>query len=131
MFVPRGWWHMVRNVAPLTVAVSHHFLSPTGLHNTIRLLRESPEEVSGIDRGLRPRQDPGPNPPPAAIAMAAADDHERRSAAGTALLDRLVAALRERRPEALARAEEDLSRRPRALLPPAASLPFAFNFLES
>ena len=50
-FVPRGWWHMVLNVAPLTVAVSHHFLSPAGLHNTLRLLRESPHQVRHDEGG--------------------------------------------------------------------------------
>jgi hypothetical protein len=141
MFVPRGWWHMVRNVSPLTVAVSHHFLSPTGLPNTLRLLRESPWEVSGIDRGLKSRPDlaPGPTSLPLTdttdAALAAADDQERRSAAGTALLDRLVAALRERRPEALASAEADLSRSrgpPKALLPSISTsqAPFSFNFMQ-
>ena len=46
MFVPRGWWHMVLNTDPsITIAVSHHFLSPAGLSNTLRMLRETPEEV--------------------------------------------------------------------------------------
>jgi hypothetical protein len=45
MYVPRGWWHMVLNVEPITIAVSHHFLSPTGLPNTLRVLRDTPYEV--------------------------------------------------------------------------------------
>ena len=142
-FVPRGWWHMVLNVAPLTVAVSHHFLSPAGLHTTLRLLRETPHQVSGIDRGLArdsapatgstARGDSGPT--------AAEDDHARRQAAGAALHNHLVAALREQRPAALAAAEELLiaedSRRgvpivptglKQLVAPPASPSSFSFNF---
>ena len=121
MYVPRGWWHMVLNVAPLTVAVSHHFLSPAGLSNTLRLLRESPHEVSGVDRGLKAGatggaggaldgDGAGVRAVPRTEDERAEDDHARRTAAGTALHDRLVAAIGERRPEALARAEGELSR---------------------
>ena len=39
---------MVVNLEPLTVAVSHHFLSPAGLHSTLRLLRDAPHQVSGV-----------------------------------------------------------------------------------
>jgi ribosomal protein L16 Arg81 hydroxylase len=148
MYVPRGWWHMVLNVEPITIAVSHHFLSPTGLYNTLRLLRESPHQVSGIDRGLAPRDGTGAAPPDAA-----AEDHKRRTAAGKAMHNRLVAALHENRPEALACAEEELRRerekiekkrerleaqeelfgsRKKAFVAPgamgAAPAPFAFNF---
>ena len=52
VYVPRGWWHMVVNMAPLTVAVSHHFVSPAGLPNVLKRLRDTPEHVSGVDRGL-------------------------------------------------------------------------------
>ena len=103
-FVPRGWWHMVLNVAPLTVAVSHHFLSPAGLHMTLRLLRDTPEQVSGIDRGLS--RDRAAS---SATAEHDVDDHARRTAAGVALHDELVAALRKQRPEALDAAETRLS----------------------
>ena len=37
VFVPRGWWHMVSNQSDLTVAVSHHFVSPAGLANTLQV----------------------------------------------------------------------------------------------
>lgn len=107
-FVPRGWWHMVLNVAPLTVAVSHHFLSPAGLHTTLRLLRETPWQVSGVDRGLaRDAQSAGNAAQREAMTIAEreADDHARRTAAGVALHDHLVAMLRKRRPEALDAAE--------------------------
>ena len=97
MYVPRGWWHMVLNVAPLTIAVSHHFLSPTGLYNTLKLLRDKPHEVSGIDRGLA--RDTGGQSTPE-------EDHAQRTAAGAALHNRLMAKLREHRPGVLAAAEQ-------------------------
>ena len=109
MFVPRGWWHMVLNVRPATIAISHHFLSPAGLANTIRVLRDTPHEVSGVDRGLAPWTSDGvPNPD-----AGASEDHRRRAEAGRALHDRLISALRARRPEALDRAEEELKERRR------------------
>ncbi|KAH8056971.1 hypothetical protein JL722_7194 [Aureococcus anophagefferens] len=43
VYVPRGWWHMVLNLAPVTVAVSHHFVSPSGLPNVLKRLRDTPE----------------------------------------------------------------------------------------
>jgi hypothetical protein len=108
MYVPRGWWHMVLNVAPLTVAVSHHFLSPAGLHTTLKLLRDKPHQVSGINRGLA-RDKAADKTAANETAVAEEDsDHARRSAAGTALLNRLMVALREKRPEALADAEARL-----------------------
>ena len=181
-FVPRGWWHMVLNVAPLTIAVSHHFLSPAGLHSTLRLLRDTPQQVSGIDRGLKRDAESATDADadattaatavPALRAAASAatatatatasaaasaatsaaasdahaavavdDDDARRKAAGVALHDRLVAALRARRPEALEAAEailkeEDARRGPRGptvlkqLVAPSASpeASFTFNF---
>ena len=109
MYVPRGWWHMVLNVAPLTIAVSHHFLSPAGLHTTLKLLREKPHQVSGIDRGLA--RDKAANKTTHETAADEEDsDHARRSRAGTALLDRLMAALRDKRPQALADAEATLKK---------------------
>ena len=55
MFVPRGWWHMVLNTDPsITIAVSHHFLSPAGLSNTLRMLRETPEEVDELTSSTHP-----------------------------------------------------------------------------
>jgi hypothetical protein len=137
MYVPRGWWHMVLNVAPITIAVSHHFLSPTGLYNTLRMLRETPGEVSGIDRGLAPRTSSGVSSPDAA-----AEDHARRTAAGHAMHDKLMAALSHARPDVLASAEAELrrrdesrSRKKKAPLMSAreaksdTAVPFAFNFI--
>lgn len=151
VYVPRGWWHMVLNLEPFTVAVSHHFLSPAGLYNTLRLLRNAPHQVSGIDRGLSrdsqqakggcqqargARHQAADAPATTSTADVGADDHARRSAAGVALHDQLMAALQSQRPEALAKAENAL--RPRqpsartawqALVAPAvASEPFAFGF---
>ena len=89
-FVPRGWWHMVLNVAPLTGAVSHHFVSPAGpLHHAPSPAHDA---APGERRRTRPRRrrrrDDG--------RRARAADHARRTAAGVALQDRLVAALREK-----------------------------------
>lgn len=131
MFVPRGWWHMVLNVDPLTIAVSHHFLSPSGLSNTLRLLRQAPEEVSGVDRGLVARDKSGGGG--STQEELDAQDQERRRAAGQALHDCLVDALQEHRPEALSQAEEELRREKstlKALISTAAPQPFAFNFEE-
>ena len=134
----------------LTVAVSHHFVSPTGLCNTLRLLREKPEQVSGVDRGLaRDRhvaaqamalaEETGTGAPAPAKAVEE-DDHARRAAAGTALHDRPVAALQARRPGLLARAEAEICRRsatrPKSALvqlvaPAAASFSFGFGALAS
>ena len=88
------------------MAVSHHFLSPAGLHTTLRLLRETPEQVSGIDRGLaRDAERAATN----SGMPQETDDHNRRSTAGTALHDRLVTALKEKRPAALEAAERLLA----------------------
>ena len=151
-YVPRGWWHMVLNVAPLTVAVSHHFLSPAGLHTTLRLLRETPWQVSGIDRGLsrdtaeqeqQPAAAAASAPGPAAVTTAEAreaEDHAKRTAAGVALHDHLVSKLRARRPEALEAAEallreQDARREQRAppglkalVAPVEAPSSFSFGF---
>ena len=134
-FVPRGWWHMVLNVAPLTVAVSHHFVSPAGLYTTLRLLRTTPHQVSGVDRGLT--RDRGDDAGAMTAEEREAADHARRTAAGVALHDRLVAALREKRPEVLEAAEATLAaeaarRAPsalkRAVAPEEAAPSFAFGF---
>ena len=94
---------MVVNVEAVTIAVSHHYVSPVGLSSTLRLLRDSPHEVSGLDRGLAPRDKDG-----AAHPDAAAEDHRRRSAVGTQVHDALVAALHKQRPDVLTQAEEEL-----------------------
>ena len=134
-FVPRGWWHMVLNVAPLTVAVSHHFVSPAGLYTTLRLLRTTPHQVSGVDRGLT--RDRGDDAGAMTAEEREAADHARRTAAGVALHDRLVAALLEKRPEVLEAAEATLAaeaarRAPsalkRAVAPEEAAPSFAFGF---
>ena len=80
-FVPRGWWHMDLNVAPLTVAVSHHFVSPAGLYTTLRLLRTTPHQVSGIDRGLT--RDRGDDAGAMTAEEREAADHARRTASAS------------------------------------------------
>lgn len=137
MYVPRGWWHMVLNVAPITIAVSQHFISPTGLYNTLKTLREAPHEISGVDRGLAPRGADG-----ALLPDTTEQDHIRRREAGLDVHDRLIAALKEKRPDVLAAAEKDLKRLQRkaegksvnAIVPArketeaAAPVQFSFNF---
>ena len=138
-FVPRGWWHMVLNLAPLTIAVSHHFLSPAGLHATLRLLRETPCQVSGIDRGLARDRSSDAGSSDATPAERQADDDARRRTAGSALHDRLMEKLQASRPEALRAAElllrEEDSRRGGAVgllkklvAPETAPASFSFGF---
>ncbi|KAH8081707.1 hypothetical protein JL720_8830 [Aureococcus anophagefferens] len=126
VYVPRGWWHMVLNLAPVTVAVSHHFVSPSGLPNVLKRLRDTPEHVSGVERHLGD-DDRGPK--------RARTDGDKRAAAGSRLHDALVAALERERPGALADAEAVLARaaataRPRwrSLVPEAKPAAFAFSF---
>ena len=69
----------------ITVAVSHHFLSPTGLYNTLRLLRSAPHQVSGIDRGLKRDTQASALRTAAERAEAADEDHARRCVAGRAM----------------------------------------------
>ncbi|KAK9846311.1 hypothetical protein WJX81_001351 [Elliptochloris bilobata] len=76
LFVPRGWWHLAINLEE-SVAVTHNYLGPVGL--------------------------------PAALAFARAPAAERLvsgCADRGALADRLVAALRQHRPEVLAGLQE-------------------------
>jgi len=133
-FVPRGWWHMVLNVDPvLTVAVSHHFASPLGLPRVLGRLRDKPEEVSGVDRGLSADR----AAKRARGAAAASDDHRRRRAAGLRLHDALVDALQRARPDILERAEGEIARRAAAraaarrlrdAVPEACKAAFTFSF---
>ena len=125
---------MVLNVDPvLTVAVSHHFASPLGLPRVLGRLRDKPEEVSGVDRGLSADR----AAKRARGAAAASDDHRRRRAAGLRLHDALVDALQRARPDVLERAEGEITRRAAAraaarrlrdVLPEARKAAFTFSF---
>ena len=139
VFVPRNWWHMVVNTGAdgATVAVSHHFCSPAGLPAVLRRLRETPEQVSGVDRMLAADRHDGGGGGRAAKRRRVADDLAKRRAAGEGLLGALVAAVAASRPAVLAAAEatlaaEDEKRKPRATAWSALAAPaergFAFNF---
>ena len=96
--MPRGWWHCVVNQDAFTVAVTHNFCSPRGLSSTLGLLRQSPHLVSGLVRDERVDE------------CDDLDEVAKRAVVGAALHDRLIAALRRSRPDALAAAEADLAR---------------------
>ena len=96
--MPRGWWHCVVNQDAFTVAVTHNFCSPRGLSSTLGLLRKSPHLVSGLVRDERVDE------------CDDLDEVAKRAVVGAALHDRLVAALRRRRLDALADAETDFAR---------------------
>ena len=48
VYVPRGWWHLVCNLDPINVAVTHNFCSPAGLPIVLAFLRDKPFAVSGV-----------------------------------------------------------------------------------
>ncbi|KAH8071740.1 hypothetical protein JL721_4243 [Aureococcus anophagefferens] len=122
VYVPRGWWHMVLNLAPVTVAVSHHFVSPSGLPNVLKRPRDTPEHVSGVERHLGD-DDRGPK--------RARTDGDKRAAAGSRLHDALVAAegsARRFAAEAVPGAAATARPRWRSLVPEAKPAAFAFSF---
>ncbi len=54
MFVPRGWWHCVRNTGSgLTVAITQNYAAQSSVHQVRRFLREMSHCVSGIPTQLR------------------------------------------------------------------------------
>ena len=54
MFVPRGWWHCVRNTAPMTLAVTQNYAAESSVDHVRRFLREKSHCVSGVPPHRRP-----------------------------------------------------------------------------
>ena len=54
MFVPRGWWHCVRNTDnAVTIAVTHNYAAESSLSHVRRFLKEKAHCVSGVPHHLR------------------------------------------------------------------------------
>ncbi|KAJ8905206.1 hypothetical protein NDN08_001715 [Rhodosorus marinus] len=47
LYVPRGWWHIVLNLEE-TVAITQNFVTRNALPHVLRLLREHPDHLSGV-----------------------------------------------------------------------------------
>mmetsp|Transcript_44256 Transcript_44256/g.172290 ORF Transcript_44256/g.172290 Transcript_44256/m.172290 type:complete len:485 (-) Transcript_44256:340-1794(-) len=47
LYVPRGWWHIVLNLEE-TVAITQNFVTRNALPHVLRLLRERPDHLSGV-----------------------------------------------------------------------------------
>jgi hypothetical protein len=94
LFVPRGWWHMALNLEE-GVAVTQNFVSEETLPFVLRFLRRAADaEAGGGRRHASLAQD----------LVSGLEDLSARAG----LYDRFVAVLRERAPEALARAQARL-----------------------
>lgn len=47
VFVPHGWWHMVINLDPINIAVTHNYVSRSNLSNVLRFLVHKQAQISG------------------------------------------------------------------------------------
>ena len=54
MFVPRGWWHCVRNTGESpTIAVTQNYVAESSVDQVRRFLKEFSHCVSGVPVGIR------------------------------------------------------------------------------
>ena len=56
MFIPRGWWHCVRNSGDcVTVAITQNYAAESSVHQVRRFLKEMSHCVSGVRQDVRSR----------------------------------------------------------------------------
>lgn len=54
MFIPRGWWHGVRNTGnELTIAITQNYAAESSCHQVRRFLKEMSHCVSGVGNAFR------------------------------------------------------------------------------
>lgn len=56
VFVPRGWWHIVINVEPDTIAVTQNYVARSNLLPVLRFLSAKPDQISGVAGGAEARR---------------------------------------------------------------------------